>query len=575
MKANKIVKILNDFSKSKYQKVLITGSWGIGKTKYVKDFIKNRKDITTCYISLFGKKDINSIIHELYFHIIKDANNAFVKKGITNIKDKLKSLDFSYLGLSLSIPLIEDLYEKINKELDRDQTYLFIFDDLERKHNDLCIKEVFGLIDSLSKSPNIKTVLITAIEQLEGDSKKDFVNYEEKAIDRTYKIDEYSVDAPVNILGEDIWNVIGTIAEDYKFKNLRTFEKINLFIEELIDVLGEEVFTNKFTKADLYRMAFASVLFKIEHKNEMILLEESDSTNKSFMKAYYMDKGDSGVVDYLNERILKNSLDNIMSKNVFNYIRKWYETGEYDEKKILNTIELINSYEEEPLNFFSSEQEILDYIKQSEEYFRNLNGNESLEKVISKVSNVLQWCDVLSIDFVFSNKDFSNNIKDNIYNNINIEEDYFYNQQHAPFHFYSQTEKVNELIEIIESDFKFEYYSKLFSRINDCFSHHSYNYNYLRALNGSMANITETKIRNFILDKLKDNDYFFPIPSDKITGDQWYWCREINELVEKIESHWEINDYHYNFVTHIVNSSNLEKDKMLKYRLSDLFNLVD
>ncbi|MGR5968275.1 hypothetical protein ACT7C1_08395 [Bacillus paranthracis] len=40
MKANEIINVLNLFKDSSYQKVLIRGNWGIGKTEYVSKFIK-------------------------------------------------------------------------------------------------------------------------------------------------------------------------------------------------------------------------------------------------------------------------------------------------------------------------------------------------------------------------------------------------------------------------------------------------------------------------------------------------------------------------------------------------------
>jgi len=67
MRANEIVKILNRFSASRYNKILIDGQWGIGKTKFVDNFSDIHSD--TCCISLFGKKDIESVNEEYQFFI--------------------------------------------------------------------------------------------------------------------------------------------------------------------------------------------------------------------------------------------------------------------------------------------------------------------------------------------------------------------------------------------------------------------------------------------------------------------------------------------------------------------------
>ncbi|NCT38072.1 ATP-binding protein [Bacillus sp. EB93] len=56
MKANEITTVLNHFkdSRSDYKRVLIDGTWGIGKTRYVSEFKKDHKH--ACFVSLFGKK---------------------------------------------------------------------------------------------------------------------------------------------------------------------------------------------------------------------------------------------------------------------------------------------------------------------------------------------------------------------------------------------------------------------------------------------------------------------------------------------------------------------------------------
>lgn len=86
MKANEIIKILEQFKGSSYQKVLINGNWGIGKTKYISDFIKEHPN--ACYVSLFGKRDVNSIIQEIYFRIIENAPKRQNKKTFEFIKGK-------------------------------------------------------------------------------------------------------------------------------------------------------------------------------------------------------------------------------------------------------------------------------------------------------------------------------------------------------------------------------------------------------------------------------------------------------------------------------------------------------
>ncbi|RWQ72540.1 P-loop NTPase fold protein [Bacillus cereus] len=566
MKANEIVNVLNYFKDSSYQKVLLSGSWGIGKTKYVTDFIESHSDV--CYISLFGKKDINSIIQEIYYRIIEGAEGGKVKKYFTSIREKLSSLDVSYFGFSLSVPLIADLHNTLSKELGRKGTYIIIFDDLERKHDDLNIKEVLGLIDSLSKIENIKTVLIAATNHLKDKNKEEFENYKEKAIDRIYTITEYADEAPVKILGEQVWNIIGTLAESLEFKNLRTFEKTNLFIKEVVQVLGEGIFTNKFTRNDLYRMCFATVFFKIEHKNELKLLDKKDSKYRVTESIY---NSESGNIDYLYEYILKNSLDNVRNKKVFYHIKKWYETGAYSREIIIDSITFINNYEDKPRSFFSSEQEIRDDIEHSRKYIRSLNGNEKIVDVIFGLSTALAWCETLSIDFEISSEEILTLVKGNISHHIDLEKSIYENTV-DPWNFHTGSKEVEKVVESIIKAIEVEYCIQLSNRINEYFNQHSYDkYSYLQKLNESIRSNQDESIKDHLVKYIRDQQYFFPIPSGEINEEQWNWCILVKNLIRDIEDTWKVEGYYDEFKTYCDNLEVTKQDRMLQHRLKILF----
>lgn len=569
VKANEIVNVLNLFKDSSYQKVLISGNWGIGKTRYVTDFIESHRDV--CYISLFGKKDVNSIIQEIYYRLIEKAKGGKVKKFWNSIRGKLDTLDVSYFGISLSVPLIADLHNTLNKELGRKGTYIIIFDDLERKHDDLNVKEVLGLLDSLSKIENIKTVLIAATSQLDDGSKGDFENYQEKAIDRVYTIEYYADEAPVNILGDGVWDVIGTLVESLEFKNLRTFEKTNLFIKEVVQVLGEGTFTNKFTRDDLYRMCFATVFFNIEHKNELKLLNEKD-TNFKATEATYSSEG--GNVEYLCHYILKDSMDNIKSKSVFYHIKNWFETGTYSKETIIDSINFINNNEDNPINYFSSEQEIQEDIEYSRKYIRGLTGNEKMIDIISILSNATMWSRDLSIDFGISIDEILTLIKDNISNHIDLEKSNYENKIDS-WRFTVQNKEFQNIITPINRAIDIEYYEQLLKRINECLINNSYNkYSYIQKLIQELPSIKDGSIRDSLVKDIKNQKFFFPIPSGKISKEQWYWCVLIEELIRNIEEVWGVEGYCNDFKTYCNNLECTKQDKMLQIRLKEILRRI-
>lgn len=562
MKANEILTTLDIFINSSYQKIMIDGNWGIGKTKYVRDFLEDHPN--SCYVSLFGKRDIESILQEIYFKIIEKAPRGKLKKYYRKITDRLNNLDVSFAGISLSIPLIENIYNSLNKELGKKDTYLIIFDDFERKHDCLDIKEILGLIDSFSKMDNIKTVLIASTIQLEED-KNIFIKYKEKGIDRTYRIDKYADEAPMEILGEQSWKVINRLVENHKFNNLRTFEKTDLFIKEVIQILGESIFSEKFTKDDLVKMCFATVFFYVEHNGEMKLL---DPGKKSITEHYT--NGDNGIVDYLCVFILKNSLNNEMSKLVFYHIRSWYEKGSYNRENIISLIDTINRFEKKPNNFFSSQEEVVEIISHSRDLIRTLDGTENLVEFVSELGIAMTWCDILSIDFGFDNEEIVTALNKNIDNSIDIEKTISQNEI-STIYVHIDSRRGSELITMINTKIKAKFIIKLLSEIQTCFINKLHSeYFYIEKLTDTLSVIAELKVRNKVLEDIKCNNFFFPIPAGKISENTWFWCYKINNLIKIIERQWEIENYYIKFKTYVEHIGTDRQDKMLLHRLKQL-----
>ncbi|MGR5989176.1 hypothetical protein ACT7C6_00275 [Bacillus paranthracis] len=142
-------------------------------------------------------------------------------------------------------------------------------------------------------------------------------------------------------------------------------------------------------------------------------------SNFEVAKATY--SNESGNIEYLCHYILKDSMDNIKSKSVFYHIKNWFEKGAYSKETIIDAINFINNNEDNPINYFSSEQEIQEDIEYSQKYIRGLTGNEKMIDIISILSNATMWSRDLSIDFGISIDEILNLIKDNISNHIDLE----------------------------------------------------------------------------------------------------------------------------------------------------------
>ncbi|PSA95822.1 hypothetical protein C6370_00100 [Bacillus atrophaeus] len=561
MKANEIAGVLEQFGQSSYERVLIDGEWGIGKTKYAEDFTKEYDK--SCYISLFGQKDIKTIIQEIYFKLIaNDDIGGKIKKGYRDVAEKLNKIDFSIYGFSLSIPLLGDIYNAMEKELSQKDTYIIIFDDLERKHEALGIKEIFGLMDSLSKIRGIKTVLIAATKYFDTENKRIFSDYKEKAIDRTYLIERYSDNAPAEILGEEVWKTLNNLTGFLSFKNLRTFQKIKLLILEVINTLGYEVFSDKFTKEDVYRMCFATIVFNVEHNGEMILVDE---------KIRKFSENESAKVDYMCAYIMKNSLDNAMSRSVLFHIKRWYETGEYNTVNIINEIDFINNFNYQPINHLSSEEEIVNVIEESKKFFEELTGEETIGNIIQAITNGVTWSEILSIDIDLDKEELLRKIKPNIAKHVDIENNIFENDISLS-QYTLQSQEVKDIIQSINHEIVCEYYNKLADKINDCFTSKMFgSNNYLKNLMDSIISINHEEVRKNLKRKIEDNHFFFPLPKGKITQEHWDWCILSKLLIFNIDKHWGIEGYFDNFVHTVKNEAGNYQDRMLQHRIKILF----
>ncbi|MCA1011465.1 KAP family NTPase [Halobacillus halophilus] len=555
MKANEIVDALETLKKSDYKKLLIDGPWGIGKTKNVKDYITNTSN--TCYVSLFGKKEIESILKEIYYRIIENSPQGNVKKHFRKLKGSLGNIDISVVGVGVSIPVIEDLHKVVNKELDSKDSYIIFFDDLERKHDSLDIKEVFGLLDSLSMVNNIKVVLIACTEKLTTLSA--YQEYKEKAIDRTVYIDEFSDLAPMEIMGKEEWQAISKVSEQLEFQNLRTFKKTRMFLEEVEIVLTADVYSEKFQREDLIKICFGIVYFNVEDNREFKLIEKEED------KKYYISSGKSGGLGYITTHILKNSLRNSMSRNILVDLMRWYEVGVYSTEDILEKVFIINNFKEKSHNFFSSEEEISEMLSSTANSFKTLSGNENLIAVFTELNTALTWSEALSIDLGIDNAEIIQFLEKVISNGIDIKKSIYHHKIHE-IDVLPESNRAKELIKEINKIITKEYLTILFNMILSSYSNNQFHeHELLKDFEESIK--TENEIFEY-KELIEEHHFLLPKLNGKITDDVWYWCIRLLSLVRDISRNLGEKDHFFdrfnNYLDKELTSSN---DKMQRHRI--------
>lgn len=188
--------------------LLLTGSWGCGKSYLIKKIAKElnkNKEAAVAVISLFGLDSVASInkrVKDEYSSFKLGAMGKYVKKYTKRIttlaKDGLAvagtalsettGLSAASTGLSslLSYDILGfiEIQNTIGKEKNK-RKFVIVFDDLERSN--ITKKDLLGAINEFIENKQIKTIIIADEDKIvESDkSDNDYREYKEKLISRT------------------------------------------------------------------------------------------------------------------------------------------------------------------------------------------------------------------------------------------------------------------------------------------------------------------------------------------------------------------------------------------------------
>ncbi|MCV3383148.1 KAP family NTPase [Campylobacter sp. IFREMER_LSEM_CL292] len=159
---NKIDNIANFLDNNSKKCLAINGSWGIGKT-YLWKQVENKlseinADKKIVYIDLFGKESYKQILEEIVVSLHGDYNKI--------TKTTFKGLEG--LVKSISGGLIDIDSDAIFSFLKKEDFYNIIvcFDNIERKSDNLSLKEILGLVNLLKEEKECNVVVIFHEEEL-------------------------------------------------------------------------------------------------------------------------------------------------------------------------------------------------------------------------------------------------------------------------------------------------------------------------------------------------------------------------------------------------------------------------
>jgi len=295
------------FNKKEFSVLVLRGAWGIGKTYFWENYIRekiSKKEINQTaysYVSLFGLHGLSELKSRIFsvgeilktekeveqelktssenenriLRILLDTKSSglsslrFVGQKIQNAKLLPQSKGFSSI-----IDLVE--YSLINN-------YLICLDDIERKEDNLTIRQIMGFIDEVGKRKKCKIVLILNDKTLNQRDLEEFNKYREKVIDleieyhpsirdnllKCFKPDYFFLEPDYFFL-EDLLNVFQIL----RVSNIRIFKKFKWSISKIQNLIDATEISLQ--KQVLIRLAvFCWGFFNSESRLSLLFISNS------------------------------------------------------------------------------------------------------------------------------------------------------------------------------------------------------------------------------------------------------------------------------------------------------------
>lgn len=382
--ADQIIELMSDTSFP--QVVLLDGSWGSGKTHFIKRHLINRVEKQfnqqVYFFSLYGISSIDDFRDKIISLSLTDKEEAsvFAKYFSKVIDGAANNLGERGVGAVLSGAAGAYKY-KLYGELDN---CLLILDDLERVDDKNLIKKILGECLSLAESKNIKVVFVANEEKLDckNDIEKVFADkykfsftHEEvvEILKEEYEIidNQLANELLLNITSIDSRNIRVLKRAIAKFNRIKCeIEKIeNVILDQALSrVLGEIIriccakFEHGFSKEQIIDAIENRLIRKIKREKEEIEENKYEKLDNIFNDSFYR----------INEKLLSYCCDGI-----FEFDNLKVELNLPIKQTLLDSMK--SSWEQNKLNI--------------EEF---LNGVALLEEVISTKTDIdaYEWFSV-------------------------------------------------------------------------------------------------------------------------------------------------------------------------------------
>lgn len=318
--------------------VILYGEQGIGKTYYIKKNLTS-KNGTFIYFNLFNINSINSI----YFELKKYISSEYI-----SVKEGNVSINTSCISM-------------------KNNGYFVVFDEFDRRDDELKQNELFGLIHSL-KNIGFNVILITdQLPEYNENSKSS--KWIEKVFDSCFEINKID-----NNVVESLLEANGLDFEvDIKTKNLRNLEKaISLYKDIVSDFEFNHNDICKFfdtKKSDFFIDCMIVISFIFSSSKY-----ERDSDKYVSFKENERKYGTkcAEVIEKINKQNLEENIISIQYQIcLYYFLRNYDRVYRINERKNKKTVEradyLSKNY------FYLNEEERMKYLNIAKENIGNLN----------------------------------------------------------------------------------------------------------------------------------------------------------------------------------------------------------
>lgn len=380
MRADAIKDIISNFNQTTYKVIMFDGPWGIGKSYAINEALKQNKKV--CKISMFGLNDVQQIYHQIIVQLY------FERKGTRVVTDKLLTgllKSSKKLGFLTSFVKERELFLLLSEKFDYNR--IIVIDDLERMNNTISLEDVLGIVEELKQCNYIKIILVANTDEFEDSKKAVFDKYNEKTIDRVYKITERP--RQINWKELDIeTDFIQDFLKNHTINNIRTLKKANEFYED-VKLYCNDIQDNDFMD-EIRLICYAIVVESIENLYLKDINDSNRDNNYNFIQELH---------NMIDQRILNNYLQGLRSND--NLVKRLLQY--YQNTIIIKTSLISKEYQnfldvEDKANYYKSDKEIHVMLLKLNDKIRDSNDVIELSQFVNEY---IGWSNIIKM----SNKD--------------------------------------------------------------------------------------------------------------------------------------------------------------------------